>query len=204
MLTSPAFAEKGDWLVRTRALLVAPNESSGPVLPAFPDSGVSIDNAMTGEVDFTYFFTRHIAYEAIVGYPTHHNISGEGDLAFLGDIVGTDALASMGSLQFHPFPEAKLRPYLGVGFNWTNFLFEHESGSLLATFGPTKVTIDDSIGVLYQAGVDIAITERAFINFDVKYLEIDTTGYALDANGLSTVNVAIDPFVFGVGIGARF
>ena len=104
LITTPALAEKGDWLVRTRALLVAPTERSGPVLPAFPNSAVSIDNAMTGEVDFTYFITRNIAYEGIVGYPAHHAISGEGDLAFIGEIVGTDALASMGTLQVHPFP----------------------------------------------------------------------------------------------------
>lgn len=201
---APAQAESGDWLIRTRALLVAPTEKSGGVLPDIPGGSVSVENAMTGEIDFTYFFTRHIAYEAVVGYPSHHSIYGEGDIEFLGEFVGTDAMASMGVVQFHPLPDARVRPYAGIGFNWTNFFFEHESASLIAAFGPTKVTIDDSFGVVFQAGADIAITERVFFNIDAKYLDIDTTGVAESATTTNSVAIALDPFIFGVGFGAKF
>ena len=42
----PAQAKQGDILVRLRGIVVAPNEKSGSVLPAFPGEKVSIDNAV--------------------------------------------------------------------------------------------------------------------------------------------------------------
>ena len=49
----PAAAKEGDLLVRARAIIVAPTESSGPVTPAFPGSEVGVSDSVMPEVDFT-------------------------------------------------------------------------------------------------------------------------------------------------------
>lgn len=203
-LISSAYAAQGDWLVRTRAVLVAPTEKSSGVLPLFPNSSISVDNAFTGEVDVSYFILPQLAVETAFGYPTRHHLSGEGDLAFLGEVVSTDALASIWTLQFHPFPDAKFRPYVGVGANWTRFVNERESNSLLTAFGPTTVSIDQSYGIVIQAGADIALTDRIFMNFDAKYMDVDTTGKVKSIGIVNSVDLALDPLVFGIGFGARF
>ncbi|MGD1955238.1 MAG: hypothetical protein ACFBZ9_08390 [Sphingomonadales bacterium] len=46
-------AEAGDWLIRARAIMIAPNEDAGPVSPTFPGGSVRVDNAIKPEIDFT-------------------------------------------------------------------------------------------------------------------------------------------------------
>ena len=59
-LATPAQAKQGDVLIRVRGIMVAPNEKSGSVLPGFPGEKVSVDNAVTPEVDFTWMASDHI------------------------------------------------------------------------------------------------------------------------------------------------
>ncbi|WP_246047778.1 hypothetical protein [Hankyongella ginsenosidimutans] len=54
-LAGAAHAEAGDFQIRLRAIGVLPTESAGGINPALPTASVGVDNAYTGEVDFTYF-----------------------------------------------------------------------------------------------------------------------------------------------------
>ena len=55
----------GDVLLRVRAIMVAPNERSGSVLPAFPGEKVRVDNSFMPEVDATYMASDHVGFELI-------------------------------------------------------------------------------------------------------------------------------------------
>ena len=198
-----AYAEQGDWLVRARGIVVSPTENSGPVMPTFPGASVSVDEAIVPEVDFTYFLTNNIGAELILA-TSPHDISGEGDLEALGEIADVMVLPPTLTLQYHFMPEASVRPYVGVGVNWTIFYSEDAKDSLVNAIGPTSVSLEDSVGYAFQAGIDIDVSEKVFLNFDVKYIDIDTTA-TLDTGGLiNKVDVDIDPIVAGVGIGMRF
>ncbi len=203
-LVSPATAGQGDWLVRLRGIYVAPQDASGPVLPAVPTGSVTVDDAIVPELDFTYFFTNNIAAELILA-TSPHDIAGAGALSALGEIADTMALPPTLTLQYHFAPEGRMRPYVGAGVNWTIFYSEDASTSLnTALGGATDVSLDDSFGWAVQAGVDFDLTERAFLNIDVKYVDLDTTA-TLDTGGvLNTVDVEIDPIIVGVGLGMRF
>lgn len=203
-LATPAYAEQGDWLVRLRGIYVAPQDDSGPVLPAVPTGSVNVDDAIVPELDFTYFFTNNIAAELILA-TSPHDISGGGALSPLGKIADTMALPPTLTLQYHFAPAAKVRPYVGAGINWTVFYSEDPTTSLnTALGGSTDVSLDDSFGWAVQAGVDFDITERVFLNLDVKFVDIDTTA-TLDTGGvINTVDVQIDPIIVGVGLGMRF
>ena len=62
----------------------------------------------------------------------------------------------------------------------------------------------DSFGWAGQAGIDVDINPRMFLNFDVKYIDIDTTArLTTAAAGTQRVKMDIDPLVFGVGFGLR-
>lgn len=202
-LAAPAAAEQGDVLVRLRGIMVSPNEDSGAVLPTFPAASVSVDNAIVPELDFTYFLTDTIGVELILA-TSPHDIGGEGALSGLGEIADVMALPPTLTVQYHFAPEAAIRPYVGAGVNYTIFYSADASSSLTGAVGPTSVDLDDSFGWAVQAGFDIPLTERLFFNADVKYIDIDTTA-TLNSGGLiNTVDVDIDPFVFGVGFGMRF
>ena len=67
-----------------------------------------------------------------------------------------------------------------------------------------RADLDDSVGFAVQAGFDVDITERFFFNADVKYIDIDTTATLRNATlGTQQVDIDLDPFVFGIGIGFR-
>ena len=202
-LSAPAYAEQGDVLVRLRGIVVAPTENSSPVLPTFPSGTVSVDDAIVPELDFTYFLTNNIGAELILA-TSPHDISGEGSLAGLGEIADVMALPPTLTLQYHFAPDAQVRPYVGVGVNWTIFYDDDATNALVNAVGPTSVHLDDSFGYALQAGVDFDVSERFFLNLDIKYIDIDTTA-TLNSGGLiNTVDVDIDPIVAGIGVGMRF
>jgi len=203
MLATSAQAEEGDWLVRLRGIVVAPTETAGPVLPAFPGGSVSVSNAVVPELDFTYFITNNVGAELILG-TSPHDISGEGSLAALGEIAETMALPPTLTLQYHFAPNAHVRPYVGVGVNWTIFYDEDATMALNDAIGATTVSLDDSVGVSFQAGMDFDISDRVFLNIDVKYIDIDTTATLNTGGAINTVDVDLDPIVAGVGVGMRF
>lgn len=197
-------AEQGDWLLRARAINVIPNESSGDILPAFPGEEVSVDNSIMPEVDITYMATDNIGFELIAAV-TEHTASGiSGTTGTLGPLAETWVLPPTLTAQYHFAPEGKVRPYVGAGINYTIFFSEDASSALEGAVGPTSVSLDDSFGYALQAGVDIEVSERVFLNLDIKYIDIDTTArFTTTAAGTQTVDISLDPLVVGVGIGIK-
>ncbi|WP_298398478.1 OmpW family protein [Sphingobium sp.] len=204
VLATPAMAKEGDILIRVRGIMVAPNEKSSSILPAFPGEKASVDNAVTPEVDVTYMATDHIGFELIAA-TTKHSASGRtGTTGSLGKLASTWVLPPTLTAQYHFLPDAKVRPYVGAGINYTLFYNEKPSGALEGAVGETKVHMSDSFGWAAQAGVDIDLNDKMFLNLDVKYIDIDTTArLSTTAAGVQKVRINLDPLVFGVGIGFR-
>ena len=200
---APAHAEQGDVLVRARAIIVAPTEDSGGVKPAFPNDEVSVTNSFAPEVDVTYFVTDHVGLELIAA-TTKHDVKGKGGLKAVGELVDTWVLPPTLTLQYHFTPKAKVRPYVGVGLNYTLFYNEDASDGLEDAIGDTKVKLKDSFGYAVQAGVDFDIGKNLFLNLDVKYIDIDTKSTLTTGSLVNKVKVSLDPIVAGVGIGMRF
>lgn len=188
--------EFSKWQVRIRGLIIAPNESAEIELIG---GDVSISPSFIPEIDFTYFFTKNIAAELILGTSEH-------DVTAVGTAVGDINLGSVWLLpptltaQYH-FTGNKVKPYLGAGINYTIFYSVDE--------GPTadEVSYKNSVGFAFQAGCDIDINENWFLNFDVKkiYLNTEATVNATSALGATVkADVDINPLVLGFGIGRRF
>jgi outer membrane protein len=203
MAAAPAHAEQGDWLLRGRAILVAPTEDSSGVKPAFPGDEVSVTNSFAPEVDISYFVTHHVALELIAA-TTKHDIKGKNGLAPIGELADTWALPPTLTLQYHFGPSAKVRPYVGAGLNYTIFYGEDASDGLEEAIGETKVELKDSFGFALQAGVDVDLIEKIFLNIDVKYIDIDTKATLTTGALENRVKVSLDPIVAGIGIGMRF
>lgn len=186
--------DAGDWLARIRGIYVVPNDHSGS-LSTVPNSGVKVSNSATGELDFTYMWTRNIGTELILA-TTKHNLRGTGTLS--GVKVGsTWVLPPTLLLQYHLFPCNCFQPYLGVGINWSLFWNEH------CSLAETHLKLRNSWGVAGQVGFDYMINKCWFFNADVKYVLMDTRATLTGAT-TGHVHVDINPWIFGVGIGRRF
>lgn len=194
----------GDILLRARAILVAPNEDSGSILPAFPGERVKVGNSAMPEVDATYMATDHIGFELIASTTKHTAGGVRGTTGGIGDLASTWVLPPTLTAQYHFAPSGHIRPYVGAGINYTVFWNEKASDRLEAAVGPTRVHMKDSIGWAAQAGIDVDISPRIFVNLDVKYIDIDTRVH-LDtaAAGTQRVDLGLDPLVFGIGLGLR-
>ncbi|WP_373868554.1 OmpW/AlkL family protein [Sphingomonas psychrolutea] len=194
----------GDVLLRVRAILVAPNERSGGIGPTFPTEQVSVNNSVMPEIDLTYMATDHIGFELIAA-TTKHSASGtSGTTGGIGKLASTWVLPPTLTAQYHFNPRGAVRPYVGAGVNYTIFWNEKVSSGLVAAVGPTRVKMSDSFGWAAQAGIDVDISKRLFVNIDAKYIKIRTTA-RLDTTAVGTQNVRIhlDPLVVGVGLGIR-
>ena len=202
VVAAPAFAKEGDVLVRARAIVVAPNESSGAV-SGIAGSKLGVGDSVMPEVDFTYMATNHIGAELILA-TTKHNVSGRGTISALGDVADTWVLPPTLTVQYHFAPDGNIRPYLGAGINYSIFYSSKALSSLNGALGPTKVKLDDSVGYALQAGVDIPVSKKVFVNFDIKYIDMKTTARLTSGATLRTARVKIDPIVAGMGIGFRF
>ena len=202
---APAHAEAGDILLRARAIAVAPQEDSSGITPAFPSEEVKVSTSFAPEVDVTYMATDNIGFELIAA-TTKHKVSGKtGTTGSIGKLASTWVLPPTLTAQYHFIPKGKVRPYVGVGVNYTLFYSEKASNGLEAAVGSTDVKLKSSFGLAGQVGVDFDLNDKLFLNLDAKYIDIDTKArLATTAAGTQRVKVNIDPLVIGIGIGTRF
>ena len=202
----PLQAEQGDWLVRGRGIVIYPNDDSGRV-SGIANTGVNVDSSIVPELDVTYMFHKHWGVEVIAGI-AEHTVSTEGTGLGLPDgfdLFDSWVLPPTVTLQYHFLPDNTIRPYVGLGVNYTAFLENDATDALEAALGsPVDVDLDNSWGWAAQAGVDITIKDNWFVNLDVKYIDINTTATLQTNKTRFSVDVDVDPFVFGAGIGYRF
>ena len=179
-----AQAQSGPWLVRLRAV----NLDSANKSDTNPALGLSVNNKVIPEVDISYFFTPQIATELVLTYPQKHTVYSNGT-----EIGSLKHLPPTLSLQYHFTQFGALKPYLGVGLNYTHF-----SSVRL----PAGVTIkNNSVGLSLQAGMDYEIGKNTYLNVDVKKVQIGTD---VKLAGAKIGTFKVDPWLLGVGVGWRF
>ena len=202
--TTGAEAKQGDIIVRVRAIDVIPQEDSGSILPSLPASSVKVNNTVTPEIDFTYMVTNNVGVELIAA-TSRHTITGVGPTVGGVDVMATNVLPPTLTAQYHFAPDGKVRPYVGAGINYSTFFNSKPTSDFVSAAGATKIKMKDSFGWALQAGVDVPLNDRMFLNFDAKYIKIDTKATLTTANlGTQSVKVDLNPIVIGVGVGVKF
>lgn len=183
-------ANDSPWMVRVRGLMVAPAESAS-ITPIGGD--VEIDNSIVPEVDVSYFFAKNFAVELIAAV-TPHDVSHTAGV----DLGSAWLLPPTLTLQYHFDPDgAALRPYVGVGINYTTFFGVDEPAGL-------SISYDDSFGLALQAGIDIPFGNGWSANIDVKKIFINTDVTILGLGPVVRADVDIDPVIVGMGVGYRY
>ena len=195
-LALPAHAhEAGQWVYRVGVGTVQPDDRN---LVLDETTFIEVDGGTSATFTLTYFFTRNLAFDVLAAFPFNH------DVVLVADGVGakvaeTNHLPPTLSLQYHFLPEGDLRPYVGLGVNWTTF-FNTDTIDDLADAG-VGLELDDSFGMAAQVGADYLIGEHWLINLDVRYLDIETDA---TLGGAEVGSVAIEPWVYSLSVGYRF
>lgn len=195
-----------NWMVRLRGVGVIPSENAS--ISAI-GGDVAISNTFIPELDFTYFFTKNIAAELILGTSKHDVHTTGSNLSPIGGPSSADVplgsvylLPPTLTLQYHFYAGETFKPYVGAGVNYTIF-YNVKAGNTVK-----DVKYDNAFGYAFQAGFDLMITDKYFINVDAKkvFLNTDVTVDASNlAAGLSIpAKVDINPLLVGFGIGMKF
>jgi len=187
LMTSQAFADDDSWLVRARVIDVAPQVSTSGTLSSL---GIGVDKQVVPELDFTYMFTKNIGTELILGTARHQVTSNGTSLGHVSHLPPTL------TLQYHFAPDATVRPYAGVGVNYTRFYDAH-----LNAGGPLSID-NNSFGASLQIGTDVMVNKDWFVNVDLKKLYIKTD--VKTAGGTDLGNLRVNPLVWGIGVGTHF
>ncbi|MGQ3297457.1 OmpW/AlkL family protein [Reyranella sp.] len=197
------------WQVRVRALGVLPASSGSTVnvqgVPALstPNSSLSIGNSIVPEVDISYYITRNVAAELILGV-TPHNITGSGALANLN--IGKAWLLPPTLLaQYHFTDFGAFKPYIGIGLNYTIFFGQSAGYTQTNGLGVTNLSINNTVGGAVQVGFDYMFDKHWGVNVDVKKYILRPT-YNATVNGTIPVSgtAVIDPWIIGAGVTYRF
>lgn len=199
----------GDVIVRAGAAVIDPRESSSELRvdgAALANTGVTISSDWSLGLTATWMLSDNLGIELLAATPFQRSLGIRG-LGGLGiDSVGsTKHLPPTVSLQYFFFnPEASVRPYVGVGVNYTTFFEEKLSSEMKSVLQASNLELDDSVGVALQFGVDWRLNERWLVNAAVWRIDLETTATLDSALGRVKVDVDLDPWAYMVGVGYRF
>jgi len=188
LASAAATDDSGDWIVRARAVYLksANKDSTG--------LGLSINDKTLPEVDITRFFTPQIAAELVLTYPQRQTLSAGGT-----PIGSLKHLPPVLSLQYHFTDLPAVRPYLGVGVNYTRFSDVSFNAATTTALQPSIKK--NSFGLALQAGLDVPVGGGWLVNADVKKVRLATD---VSSFGTKAGTLRVDPWLLSVGVGRRF
>lgn len=186
-LAAPACAQSaGDMTLGFGLGYVKPNGTPGTLGGTMvTDIGTSTRPTIT----FAYFLRDNIGLEVLGALPFKHAVSVVGT----GKIGETKHLPPTVSINYHIPTGGAVTPFVGLGVNYTAFFEEHSSAG--------DLKLKNSWGLAAHLGVDYALSEKAALRMDLRYIDIDSDVYL---NGTKVGKVEIDPVVAGVSYIMKF
>lgn len=190
-LASPALAQsQGDWTVGVGLAYVNPKDDNGTLASGTvpTDIGDSTRPSLTVE----YFIRDNIGVELLAALPFRHSIESNGT-----EIGTVKQLPPVLSLQYHFDATPKLKPFVGVGVNFTGFFDAEARGPL----DGSDLNVENSWGVAAHLGADYWFSERSALRADVRWIDINSD---VELNGTNIGEVQVDPIVVGVAYVMKF
>lgn len=193
-------AEFNPWMIRVRAVGVLTRDSGW--VDTVANSGLSTSDTVIPELDVSYFFTKNIAAELILG-TTRHSVTGTGSIAGL-PVGKAWLLPPTLTLQYHFTELGAFKPYIGAGVNYTWFYSQSAGNATVGGLTVTDSHLHNSFGWALQAGFDYMLDAHWGLNVDVKklFLRPDWDGTINGAPFTGKVN--LDPWIVGGGVTYKF
>ncbi|ABS07635.1 outer membrane protein OmpW [Shewanella baltica] len=187
--------QAGDIIVRAGAIVVAPNESSDDVAGK---GEFQISNDTQLGLNFGYMLTDNFGVELLAATPFSHDVSLGGT-----KIAETKQLPPTLVAQYYfGNSQSVVRPYIGVGVNYTNFYdneFTNDLGGAL-----TDLSMTTSWGLAAQAGIDYQVSKNWLVNASVWYAQISSDVKFKLSGDTVVIGTDIDPWVYMVSVGYTF
>ncbi|ABA89617.1 OmpW family outer membrane protein [Syntrophotalea carbinolica DSM 2380] len=155
---------------------------------------ISAEDTMTGGLTLEYFFTPNFSTELVaaiahVDLEVGDNKVGSGEAWLLPPSL---------YIKYHPMPQWKVSPYVGVGVDWVYAWDE----TVVVGGQRYSLDIEDSFGWAAKVGADIKITENLYANVDVMYLDNETE--VNSSAGLDGTDLDLKVWSYNIGMKYRF
>ena len=201
LCTAPAAAQSDDaaWFVKpgiTMLHLADQIELSVGGTPV-PGADANTKTHYTPSVQFGRFIAPNIAVSGIVGIPPHIDVIGTKTLAPFGKLAEATYGPTGATLQYHPLPNGKVRPFVGAGLAYL-LIFSTEDGAF------QDVEVDNDLGPVIEAGADIMLSERYGLFVDVKKAFLRTQARGTFGGAPVVSDFKMDPLAVSVGGVIRF
>jgi len=143
-----------------------------------------------------HLFRPDFGVELVIGVPPKIKANATGSVAFLGEVLEAKNLAPTLLFNYHFLEGSAVRPYLGLGINYTRFV------GIKSPYG-WQVSLSDSWGWAAQAGVDYAINKQWGLFASVAAVKVKSDLVAVGANVIQTT-IDFRPIVYSAGVSYRF
>jgi outer membrane protein len=182
----------------------------GPFVP--PGTNIKAENVETLYVGYIRRLSPHFAAELAFGWPPLTKTEGQGpatlgSVPYNGQVISTARwIAPTVFLEYVFCDEgARLRPFIGIGVNYTTF-YDRDSTAAgnAASGGPTKLELTNSTGPAATAGLNYKINNRWDLNASYSFSRVDTTLTAYTAGIVRTTTIDFNPQALVVSVGYRF
>lgn len=180
------------------------SDIEGPFTP--PGASANVLDTYSFALSYERFLTENISVQVAAGYPPKFEVDGSGSIAGLGEIASTTALNPSIFVNYHFLDEsAPIRPYVGVGVNYTNFVDEQPTTSLEAGLGgATDVSLSSFVAVAVTGGVNIDLGGPWLASASVSYLSSSTEATIKTGGIVRKMDIDLDPITLFVGLGYKF
>jgi len=209
--TSAFSHEAGDIIVRVGATSVNPDESTTLIdtaaTGALPSTGAGVSNNLQLGLNLVYMVSDSLGVEVLAATPFTHDLKAKGLSAYGFSTTGlgsVDHLPPTVTLNyFLGGANSLIRPYVGVGVNYTTFFSEDLSYRAKTELGARSLDVDDSYGIAYRAGVDFVLGDHWMLNASAWKIDIDTDVSFGSALGKVQVGAELDPWVYMISLGYK-
>lgn len=210
-------ASASNFSVNFGAIAVMPNDSSSSLnvveqvaeLASGSTQAHVNDNVQLG-LSIDYAIAPNWSLELIAATPFTHDIQVRGS-AINGLSIGkTKHLPPTLLLQYHFDWHETIKPFIGLGVNYTVFFDEETSEDLASALTALNVmqtgdklglSLSDSWGIAAQVGVNMQLTEKLGLHLSASKMKIDTRAQVkLNGTSIQKVDVTLDPLVTMVGL----
>ncbi len=162
-----------------------------------PGADAEVGDADTLVLTLEYALTPKWGVELVLGVPPKIKATASGSVAFLGEVLTARNMSPTLLLTYH-FGDsgAKLRPYVGLGVNYTKFT------DISTPYG-WDVQMSDSTGVAAHAGLDYALGKNWGLWASLGMADVKTK---LVATGATVLQTEIDfrPRTYSAGLFYKF
>lgn len=159
----------------------------------FPGAGLSTFEHQTVSVQFAYFFTDTIAFNATLGFPPTISIYGAGSIGALPMLGKATYGPTAFTLQWHPVKSGRVRPYVGVGGSYM-IVFDTQDGAF------ADLEVGNDLGFAFEAGVDFPLNARSSLFLDAKKALLRPVATGSFQGAPVVGHTRLDPWALSAGL----